>query len=182
MTCPPAPPTFRLLDAYVGWDEHDVCRLTGLEDPGGGIRLAFADGAPGGLRRHELLPWFPDRRLAPGCGPCAWYLAGRHRGLLRREPCGDGFQPVWPPDCDPGLVQAPLAVAAARPCPGRGRRRPGAGLAPGGRAARRRDRRRGGRAGVHLLARAAGGADGGRDRPAPLRPCRRAPRAGSPPA
>ena len=45
MTCPPAPPTFRLLDAYVGWDEHDVCRLTGLEDPHG-IHLAFADGIP----------------------------------------------------------------------------------------------------------------------------------------
>jgi phage tail-like protein len=111
MTCPPAPPTFRLLDAYVGWDEHDVCRLTGLEDPDG-IHLAFADGVPGGLRRHELLPWLPDRRLAPGCGPCAWYLAGHHRGLLRRDTCEDGFQPVWPQDCDPGLVQAPLTVAA----------------------------------------------------------------------
>lgn len=111
MTCPPAPPTFRLLDAYVGWDEHDVCRLTGLDDPGG-IRLVYADGAPGGLRRHELLPWLPDRRLAPGCGACAWYLASANRGLLRRDPCQGAFHPLWPPDCDPGLAGSPSAVAA----------------------------------------------------------------------
>jgi phage tail-like protein len=110
MTCPPGPPTFRLLDAYVGWDEHDVCRLTGLDDPGG-IRLAPADGAPG-PRRHDLLPWLPDPRLAPGCGRCAWYLAAPTRGLLRREPCPDGFESVWPPDCDPALLGTPVAVAA----------------------------------------------------------------------
>ncbi len=111
MTCPPAPPTFRLLDAYVGWDEHDVRRLTPPGGPGG-IRLAPAGGAPGSLQRHELLPWLPDRRLARGCGRCAWYLASARRGLLRREPCHGGFEPLWPPDCDPGQPRAPLAVAA----------------------------------------------------------------------
>ncbi len=109
MSCAPGPPTFRLLDHLVGWDPLDVYQLTDPDDPSG-IRLAPA--GPGGPLRSDFLPWLPDPRLAPGCGRCAWYLAGPQRGLLRRDPCGGGWQPAWPPDCDPGLAGHPHAVAA----------------------------------------------------------------------
>ena len=109
MSCAPGAPTFRLLDHLVGWDPLDVYRLTGSDDPGG-MRLAPA--GPGGPLRSDFLPWLPDPRLAPGCGRCAWYLAAPQHGLLRRDPCGGGWQPVWPPDCDPGLAVRPHAIAA----------------------------------------------------------------------
>ena len=116
MSCAPGPPTFRLLDHLVGWDPLDplggVYQLTDPDDPGG-IRLAPVAG--GGPSRSDFLPWLPDPRLAPGCGPCAWYLAASQRGLLRRDPCANAqpvWRSVWPPDCDPGLAAHPHAVAA----------------------------------------------------------------------
>jgi phage tail-like protein len=109
MSCAPGPPTFRLLDHLVGWDPLDVYQLTDPDDPGG-IRLAAA--GAGGPLRSDFLPWLPDPRLAAGCGRCAWYLAAPQRGVLRRDPCGGGWQPVWPADCDPGLAPRPHAVAA----------------------------------------------------------------------
>jgi phage tail-like protein len=109
MSCAPGPPTFRLLDHLVGWDPLNVYQLTDPDDPGG-IQLAPA--GPGGPARSDFLPWLPDPRLAPGCGRCAWYLAAPQRGLLRRDPCGGGWQPAWPSDCDPGVAVHPLAVAA----------------------------------------------------------------------
>jgi phage tail-like protein len=102
MTCGPHPPTFRLLDAYVGWDPADVHGIAGLRDPAG-LRLAGT-----GADRQVFLPWFPDRRLAP-----AWYLATAC-GVLRRDTCGGGFVAVWPPGCAPEPpVDAPVAVAAS---------------------------------------------------------------------
>ena len=108
MSCAPGPPTFRLLDHLVGWGPLDVFQLTDPDDPGG-IQLAPA--GAGGPLRSDFLPWLPDPRLAPGCGPCAWYLATSQHGLLRRDSCA-GWQPAWPPDCDPGLAARPHAVAA----------------------------------------------------------------------
>jgi phage tail-like protein len=108
MSCAPGPPTFRLLDYLVGWDPLYVNNLTDPDDPSG-IRLAPA--GPGRLTRGDFLPWLPDPRLAPGCGPCAWYLVTPQHGLLRRDPCG-GWRPTWPPDCDPGLAGCPHAIAA----------------------------------------------------------------------
>nr|WSZ94591.1 phage tail protein I [Streptomyces sp. NBC_00857] len=124
MTCAPHNATFRLLDAYVGWDELTGDELTdgggesgtdgivGFEDPDG-IRLAFRGSEPEGPTRARLLPWFPDPRLAPGCGPCAWYLlvpdAPR---LLRRDTCTGDWVPVWQPGCDPGPLREPVSVAA----------------------------------------------------------------------
>jgi phage tail-like protein len=112
MTCTPMPATFRLLDAYVGWDEDhpQVEDIVGFADPAG-IRLAHSGGAPEGPTRSQLLPWFPDRRLAPGCQPCAWYLIAGSR-LLRRDACAGGWKPVWPRDCDPDLLRRPIFVAA----------------------------------------------------------------------
>ncbi|NBH03917.1 phage tail protein, partial [Amycolatopsis sp. SID8362] len=110
MTCTPTTGTFRLLDDVVGWDQDAVADLVGFGDPAG-VRLAHAGASPDGPTRTELLPWFPDPRLAPGCGPCGWYLLSGKR-LLRRDTCDGGWVPVWPPYCDPRLLSAPTAVAA----------------------------------------------------------------------
>ncbi|MEV4319035.1 phage tail protein [Actinocrispum sp. NPDC049592] len=101
MTCAPQPATFRLLDAYVGWDELDVRDIVGFADPDG-IRLAFT-GDPDGPSRSQLLPWFPDRRLAPGCQSCAWYLIAGTK-LLHRDACGWTRVPV--------RLHEPYSVAA----------------------------------------------------------------------
>ena len=112
MTCAPTAATFRLLDDVVGWDQDEdtVRGLVGFAKPDG-VRLANAGTAPDGPTRAQLLPWFPDPRLAPGCQPCAWYLIAGRR-LLRRDTCGGAFRPVWPPHCDPRLVHHPSAIAA----------------------------------------------------------------------
>ncbi|MER8158774.1 phage tail protein I [Streptomyces sp. NPDC094472] len=117
MTCTPHPATFRLLDAYVGWDEPaggepGVDGIVGFDDPAG-LRLAHRGADPEGPTRDQLLPWFPDPRLAPGCGPCGWYLlVPGERRLLRRDRCSGAFTPVWPSDCDPGPLREPVSVAA----------------------------------------------------------------------
>lgn len=112
MTCAPTTVTFRLLDDIVGWDENKarVTNVVGFDDPAG-VRLAFGGRSPDGPTRTQLLPWFPDPRLAPGCQPCAWYLLSGNR-LLRRDTCAGGWLPVWDPRCDPGLLHEPTAVAA----------------------------------------------------------------------
>jgi phage tail-like protein len=124
MSCAPQPPTFRLLDARVGWNALEVTNLTGLDQPSG-LQLAPAAGEPAGLADSDVAPWLPDPRLAPGSQPCAWYLA-TPAGLLRRRRCTSCplctptaesgaaglWEPVWPADCDPGIAPAPTAVAA----------------------------------------------------------------------
>jgi phage tail-like protein len=124
MSCAPQPPTFRLLDARVGWNVQEVSNLTGLDQPSG-LHLAPAAGEPTGLTESDVAPWLPDPRLAPGAQPCAWYLA-TPAGLLRRRRCtscplctppvepgaADLWELVWPADCDPGIAPAPTAVAA----------------------------------------------------------------------
>ncbi|MCQ8190691.1 phage tail protein I [Streptomyces rugosispiralis] len=115
MTCTPHPATFRLLDVHVGWDQGDLQQadgIVGFEDPAG-LRLAHRGAAPEGPTRDRLLPWFPDPRLAPGCGPCGWYLlVPGERRLLRRDGCGVAFAPVWPSGCDPDPLREPVSVAA----------------------------------------------------------------------
>jgi phage tail-like protein len=103
MTCAPGPATFRLLDAYVGWDQVTVQDIVGFTDPAG-IRLAYSGASPEGPTGTQLLPWFPDRRLAPGCQPCAWYLLAGKR-LLRRDVCSGGWR-------DAALLHNPVFVAA----------------------------------------------------------------------
>lgn len=112
MTCVPATATFRLLDDVVGWDEDKdkVRDVVGFDKPDG-VRLAYDSESPAGPTRAQLLPWFPDPRLAPGCQPCAWYLLSGKR-LLRRDTCSGEFGPVWDPGCDPRLLRAPDSVAA----------------------------------------------------------------------
>jgi phage tail-like protein len=110
MTCASTRVTFRLLDDVVGWEEEVVSDLVGFGAESG-VRLANAGASPDGPTRTELLPWFPDPRLAPGCQPCAWYLLSGDK-LLRRDTCTGSWLPGWPPQCDPGLPRAPVAVAA----------------------------------------------------------------------
>ncbi|MFI0418839.1 phage tail protein [Spongiactinospora sp. 9N601] len=107
MTCAPAAATFRLLDDVVGWDEAEAANLVGFADPAG-VRLALAGPSPEGPTRQQLLPWFPDPRLAPGCRAGSWYLLTGDR-LLRRDACPGGWRPLW--RCDPGLLREPVAVA-----------------------------------------------------------------------
>ncbi len=110
MTCAPDAATFRLLDDVVGWEQRDPRGVVGFDKPDG-VRLAGGGTAPDGPTRADLLPWFPDPRLAPGCGPCPWYLVAGRR-LLRRDTCDGGFRPVWTPHCNPRVLRAPDAVAA----------------------------------------------------------------------
>ncbi|HEX6341185.1 phage tail protein [Umezawaea sp.] len=110
MTCAPTAATFRLLDDVVGWEQAEVRDLVGFTSPDG-VRLAGSGPSPDGPTRAELLPWFPDPRLAPGCRPCAWYLVAGRR-LLRRDTCSGGWRPVWEPWCDPRLSRAPIAVGS----------------------------------------------------------------------
>ncbi|HWO63697.1 MAG TPA: phage tail protein [Umezawaea sp.] len=110
MTCAPTAATFRLLDDVVGWDQDEVRDLVGFTSDEG-VRLANSGSSPEGPTRTELLPWFPDPRLAPGCRPHAWYLVAGRR-LLRRDACSGSWRPVWEPWCDPRLLRAPIAVGA----------------------------------------------------------------------
>jgi phage tail-like protein len=137
MSCRDDNPTFRLLDAFVGWEaeaEADAYKnLTGL-DEATGVRLKLKDDAA--VDPAQVLACIPPPRLARGCGPCEWYLiTPRAPRLLRRgltfkrwriaaddcqveeDPCGEDctrqWLPVWEycaPDC---LVNA-IAVAAWR--------------------------------------------------------------------
>ncbi|GAB7044475.1 MULTISPECIES: phage tail protein [Catenuloplanes] len=94
MSCGTTGPTFRLLDAHVGWDpeEGGAAGLAGLTDPGG-LRLARLGTDPDAPGRPDLLPWFPDPRLAPGGAPGSWFLL-TPGGLRRRAACGTGFVPA----------------------------------------------------------------------------------------
>ncbi|MBG0562863.1 phage tail protein [Actinoplanes aureus] len=99
--------TFRLLDAYVGWDRAEpgpdaLPELVALDDVAG-VRLPRTGAAPDGPGRAELLPWFPDRRLAPD-----WYLLAGDR-VLRRDGCGTGFTAI---DLAGPELGEPVTVAA----------------------------------------------------------------------
>jgi phage tail-like protein len=125
MSCGNVMATFRLLDAIVGWDPgpdpSDTQGLQGLDDLNG-FTLARTDpGAVGGID-----PYLPPSWLAPGCGPCEWYLAAQiespgasgatalcHRSrLLRQDACSCGWSPVWPEACT-ALPDANISAIAA---------------------------------------------------------------------
>jgi phage tail-like protein len=112
MSCGAGAPTFRLLDAFVGWDELSVKNLTGLDDAAG---LRLAQEVSGALDPFAVLTYLPPPRLARGCGPCEWYLVTPKppaSKLLRLDPCTNKWLPVWGESCDPRLFIDPIAVAA----------------------------------------------------------------------
>ena len=110
MSCVNAAPTFRLLDAWVGWDRAAGQGLTGFDEPAG-VRLAPL--LPEGADPAALLAWLPPPRLARGGRPRTWWLASDERParLLRRNPCTGAWEPLWSPPCDPGLLVEAVAVA-----------------------------------------------------------------------
>lgn len=90
MSCGALPPTFRLLDAYVGWDEASVIGLVGLDDSEKGLRLAPLGGGGGSVSLTELNPLIPPPRLAYDCSACTWYLATPSpptSRVMRLDPC-----------------------------------------------------------------------------------------------
>jgi phage tail-like protein len=110
MSCPPDPATFRLLDALVGWDVDKAKGLVGFDDLAG-VTLEPSASA---LTEEAIAVALPPARLAPGCGPCEWYLvtccppASR---LLRLDACAPGWRPLWRGHCDPHMLVCATAVA-----------------------------------------------------------------------
>jgi phage tail-like protein len=114
MSCPPAEPVFRLLDAYVGWDAlagWAVEGITGLEAP---LGLTLAGPPASAASEAEVAGLLPHPRLARGDDCCTLFLAPRRPGpLLRRGGCEACFEPFWSgPYPDGGT--APVAVAAGQ--------------------------------------------------------------------
>ena len=111
MTCVPSNPRFRLLDHIVGWDAEHQDGLVGLGDTGG-VRLK--DG-PDGIAPDTLDPYISPPPLAPGCGPCDWYLATRlaqNSKIKALDGCSNTWRPAWPRGCVPIELQRAVAVAA----------------------------------------------------------------------
>lgn len=112
MSCADSPKSFRLLDAFVGWDESDAVSLSGLNEAGG-VRLAALN--PEALDPSALNRYLPPARLARGCGPCGWYLvtpAPPSSRLLRFDKCTARWVGVWDRRCAWDAFEYPVAVAA----------------------------------------------------------------------
>lgn len=111
MSCTPGNPTFRLLNAYVGWDADDTDgtrNLIGLDDPEG-LQLALKN--PDEIDQADLLAYFPPPRLARGCGPCEWYLVTPPPSrLLRLDRCSGRWLPGWNDSCDLKFLREAIAV------------------------------------------------------------------------
>lgn len=113
MTCVPSDPRFRLLDHIVGWDAANHDGLTGLDDPDG-IRLT---NTLQGIPPEELDPYIPPPPLAPGCGPCDWYLAPRAAPLSHikaLDGCSNDWRLAWPRGCVPVEFKRAVAIAVDR--------------------------------------------------------------------
>ena len=90
-------PTFRLLDARVGWDEdpRSTQGLVGFDDERG---LSLAPLNPAEVSEADTLPWFTPPWIARGVLPCEWLLAApSHRQLQRVRPGEAAFSP-WGPE------------------------------------------------------------------------------------
>lgn len=111
MTCARQQTTFRLLDAWVGWSQSSVEKLTGLQDELG----LTLDTLTHYLTLADLSPAIPPARLARGCGSCEWYLATPcepESRLLFRNPCDRNWQSVWDCERPPAPVQCVNAIGS----------------------------------------------------------------------
>src|SRR5438876_8820426 len=112
MSCTRIPGTFRLLDAFVGWDEVQggAENLVGLDDPIG-VRLQMLQ--PGAVNPLEVLAYMPPARLARGCRAGEWYLITKDRPsrLLRLDICAQDWKPIWSVPCDPRVLDNGVAIA-----------------------------------------------------------------------
>ena len=116
MSCA-APPTFRLLDGWVGWDPDPTLgtdAFLGLDGLGEGEALELAL-VGGGVDPQGLLQYLPPPPLARGCGPCEWYLVtpAPAARALRRDAC-QGCIPVRGAAGVLGTLVAPVAIAVRR--------------------------------------------------------------------
>lgn len=100
----PRAPTFRLLDARVGWDGLAE-GIEGLTDPAG---LTLARQSPGAIDVAVLAPWLSPAAFAWGHRRDAWYLV-TSTTLLRWEPVPRAF---LPPGADAARLTGATAVAA----------------------------------------------------------------------
>lgn len=94
MSCPSTPPTFRLLDARVGWDPAHVEDLVGV-GAASGVRLAPVGPSGGGIDPGAVWPHLPPPRLAYHCASCTWYLATPappEPRVLVLAPCDDAWR------------------------------------------------------------------------------------------
>jgi phage tail-like protein len=112
-----APPTFRLLDGWVGWDPDPAlggAASLGLDGLGEGEALELAL-IGGGVDPAAILGYLPPPALASGCGPCEWYLVTPTPGacLLRRDGC-HAFLGVRGGVGVLGTLVAPVAIAVRR--------------------------------------------------------------------
>lgn len=116
MTCA-LPPTFRLLDGYVGWDPDPALgpnASLGLQGLGEGEALELAI-VGGGVDPQALLGYLPPRQLARGCGSCEWFFVAPapQARVMRIEsclPCG----PICGAAGALGLLVDPVAIAVRR--------------------------------------------------------------------
>src|SRR5687767_13397570 len=114
MSCTGGFPTFRLLDAYAGWDQDEAKNLVGFADPEG-LRLEPLN--PNEVNPSDLLPYLAPPHLARGCGSCGWYLitpSPPSPRVLRRDPCSGQWVSIWDEACAPDYLKKPAAVAAWR--------------------------------------------------------------------
>ncbi len=94
MRCP-REPTFRLLDARVGWEACPVPELVGFDDEAG---VVLAPKNPHEVSPQAVLPFFYPPWLAASPGSREWFLAPPSPAcrLLRWQPCDTAFRP-WGP-------------------------------------------------------------------------------------
>jgi phage tail-like protein len=116
VSCAP-PPTFRLLDGYVGWDPDPTLGPSawlGLQGLGEGEALELAI-VGGGADPQALLGYLPPAPLARGCGPCEWFFVAPapHARVMRIESCL-GCGPVCGGAGALGVLVAPVAIAVRR--------------------------------------------------------------------
>ncbi len=112
MSCGCGKATFRLLDAYVGWDVGSTNNLVGFDDPDG---IYLATLSPNVIDPGAVLPYLPPSQLAIGCGPCGWYLLTLPPdcppSVLRLDRCCGDWKPVWH-HCPSPSFKKPVAIAA----------------------------------------------------------------------
>jgi phage tail-like protein len=110
MSCVPDAPTFRLLDALVGWDPYDKQGLSGLDDLAGTTLTPLTQH----LNATTISIALPPARLTRGCSPCEWFLVTccpPESRLLRLNPCAPGWRSVWRGRCNPHVLRCATAIA-----------------------------------------------------------------------
>jgi phage tail-like protein len=114
MSCVAGNPSFRLLDAYVGWDAAYSTNLVGVDAPAG---VCLAPVHSDAVDLNQVVPYLPPARLARGCAACEWYLITPfppESRLLHRDACHRNWELVWKSPCTPAPFKDAVAVATWR--------------------------------------------------------------------